>query len=170
MVREGRYKTGKVLDMPLSRLPRTFRVSRWATYKPSHASPKKQRRSKPSFDDELLKDLEIGRDAVKRAAQSTWWNWDGGSTLFFWRWPKWCKSSVRDGIKLFVDWDLLPSFWKQQDWPDDPNLVAKLKKKLSNVHGKGYVQPGFVKSLTSYFAVPKFLTDIGWYMMRLPVA
>jgi hypothetical protein len=109
---------------------------------------------------ELHKDLSIGRDAVGRAANSTWWNWDAGSTLFFWRWPKWSKSSVRDGIKLFVDWDRMPSFWQRQQWPVDELSRAKLKKKLTNVRNKQYVQPGFVKSLTSYFAVPKAKTDI----------
>ena len=32
---------------------------------------------------ELHRDLEVGRDAVARAADSSWWNWDAGSTLFF---------------------------------------------------------------------------------------
>jgi hypothetical protein len=54
----------------------------------------------------------------------------------------------------------MPSYWKRQKWPDDKLSVEKLKKKLVNVRGKKYVQSGFVKSLTSYFAVPKALTDI----------
>ena len=109
---------------------------------------------------EFRKDLDVGRDAVSRAADSSWWNWDAGSTLFFWRWPRWSKSSVRDGIKLFVDWDKLPSFWKKQQWPSEPLHAEKLKKKLSGVRDKNYIQPGFVKSLTGYFAVPKAKTDI----------
>jgi hypothetical protein len=122
------------------------------------ANPKKRRKLRQSS--ELQKDLDIGRDAVGRAANATWWNWDAGSTLFFWRWPKWSKSSVRDGIKLFVDWERMPSFWQRQQWPADELSSAKLKKKLTNVRNKKYVQPGFVKSLTSYFAVPKAKTDI----------
>ena len=110
--------------------------------------------------DNLTKDLEAGRDAIGRAANATWWNWDDGSTLFFWRWPRWSRPSVRDGIKLFVDWDKMPSHWKKQQWPKDEASSNKLKKKLSGVRKKHYVQPGFVKSLTGYFAVPKAKTDI----------
>ena len=34
---------------------------------------------------EIRKDIEVGSDAVARAANSTWWDWSAGSTLFFWR-------------------------------------------------------------------------------------
>ena len=34
---------------------------------------------------ELQRDLEVGRDATARAVDSSWWSWDAGSTLFFWR-------------------------------------------------------------------------------------
>jgi hypothetical protein len=140
---------------------RSLSVAFWTGIPRHQASLKrKKQRSKVRLNSELIKDLEIGCDAVARAANSSWWNWDAGSTLFFWRWPRWSKSSVRDGIKLFVDWDRMPSFWKRQQWPSDTHCVAKLRKKLSNVRGKQYVQPGFVKSLTSYFAVPKAKTDI----------
>ena len=134
---------------------RKIKVAKWT----SERNRRSNKRNK-KICTELEKDLEIGRDAVARAANSSWWNWDNGSTLFFWRWPKWSKKSVRDGIKLFVDWSNMPSYWKKQQWPDDPASVKKLKKKLSNVRDKKYVQPGFVKSLTSYFAVPKAKTDI----------
>ena len=121
---------------------------------------KKQEGNKHSKYTELWKDLEIGRDAVGRAANSTWWNWDAGSTLFFWRWPTWTKKSVRDGVELFVDWANLPNYWKRQQWPDEENSIKKLRSKISNVRMKKYIQPGFVKSLTSYFAVPKAETDV----------
>ena len=118
------------------------------------------RRNSSCLKPDLAKDLEIGRDAVGRAANATWWNWDAGSTLFFWRWPTWSRRSVRDGIKLFVDWEKMPSYWKKQQWPDDEASSKKLKKKISGVRTKQYIQPGFVKSLTGYFAVPKAKTDI----------
>ena len=111
-------------------------------------------------DTELWKDLEVGRDAVGRAANSSWWNWDAGSTLFFWRWPKWTKRSVRDGVELFIDWSNMPKYWKRQQWPEEDHAIKKLRSKLSNVRMKKYIQPGFVKSLTSYFAVPKAETDV----------
>jgi hypothetical protein len=144
------------VDSPSSHI----RVAKWSTFRVPKASSSKKKKSRVAFQQEMAKDLEIGQDAVARAANSSWWSWDSGSTLFFWCWPWWSKSAVCDGVKLFVDWELVPSFWKKQDWPDNPLSVAKLKKKLRNVRAKKYVQPGFVKSLTSYFAVPKALTDI----------
>ena len=58
---------------------------------------------------ELKKDLLVGSEAVWRATQATWWNWDGGSTIYFWRWPTCYRSSVRDGAKAFVHRNKLPS-------------------------------------------------------------
>ena len=147
------HSNNKMVTIRIPELLLSLSVPKWTTVNRMKVSKKKDK-------SELLKDLEIGRDAVSRAAKSTWWNWDGGSTLFFWRWPRWSKKSVRDGTKLFVDWDKLPSYWKRQQWPQDEASCSKLKKKLSNVRAKSYVQPGFVKSLTSYFAVPKAKTDI----------
>ena len=125
-----------------------------------HRKPKLIKSRKKRKDAELWKDLAVGRDAVGRAANSTWWNWDAGSTLFFWRWPRWSKKGVRDGIELFIDWSNMPNYWKRQQWPDEEHSINKLRSKLSNVRMKKYVQPGFVKSLTSYFAVPKAETDV----------
>ena len=99
---------------------------------------------------ELTRDLEVGQDA----------NWDAGSTLYFWRWPKRCRLAVRDGTKLFVDKSKLPHYMKRQQWPSDDAQHDKLMSKLRSVWSKGYIQPGFVKSLTSFFAVPKAGTDI----------
>jgi hypothetical protein len=31
------------------------------------------------------------------AMEATWWNWDAGSALFFWRWPKAFRKEARDG-------------------------------------------------------------------------
>ena len=55
---------------------------------------------------ELLKDLKVGQDAITRAGLVSWWEWDAGSTLFFWRWPSEYKKDVRDGLKVFVEGQL----------------------------------------------------------------
>lgn len=51
---------------------------------------------------ELLKDLRVGRDTIRRAGLSSWWEWDAGSTLFFWRWPSEYKKDVQDGLKVCI--------------------------------------------------------------------
>jgi hypothetical protein len=42
----------------------------------------------------------------------------------------------------------------------DPALRALIRKKLSKVRQRGYLQEGLVKSLTSFFTVPKGANDI----------
>jgi hypothetical protein len=64
----------------------------------------------PKSNNEYVRDLEVGLEAITRAANSTWWSWEDGSTLFFWRWPPHLKVNVRNGTPLFVDWDLLLSY------------------------------------------------------------
>ena len=108
---------------------------------------------------ELLKDLKVGRDAIRRAGLSSWWEWDAGSTLFFWRWPTEYKKDVRDGLEVCVEGQL-PEYWARQRWPEDEREREQLRKKLHKPVSKDYITRGFVKSLTSFFAVLKGLTDI----------
>ena len=63
---------------------------------------------------DLFADKEVGRDAIARAANSTWWDWDAGSTLYFWRWPKRVQQAVRDGTKLYIICSKLPRYMKRQ--------------------------------------------------------
>ncbi|GFH49897.1 hypothetical protein CTEN210_06373 [Chaetoceros tenuissimus] len=139
--------------------------SRSITYSPLIAQVNVKKRKKGSRGagtnvNERQRNMEVGADAVMRAAHSSWWDWDAGSTLFFWRWPPEVRSAVRDGTKLFVDWSHMPSYLDSPRWPTDTAAKEKLKSKLSKVRDRGYIQPGFVRSLTGYFAVPKADTDI----------
>ena len=54
----------------------TMEAARWCRTNPDVADAKQQRH-----------DLEALRDCVIRCSDSTWWKWDGGSCLLFWRWP-----------------------------------------------------------------------------------
>ena len=62
---------------------------------------------------EWFKDAKVGCDALRRLAYSSWWSWDVGSTLLFWRWPRRYQRSVRDGTKLFVKKEQLPHHFKR---------------------------------------------------------
>ena len=141
------YYPGRVVRVSVSSLTVTT-VNKWATVFREKVQP------------ELFTDKEVGRDAVSRAANCTWWDWDAGSTLYFWRWPKRVQQAVRDGTKLFVIRSKLPRYMKRQRWPKDPDQLEKLRSKLQKVRKRKYIQPGFVRSLTGYFAVPKAQTDI----------
>ena len=54
----------------------------------------------------------------------------------------------------------MPKYFDKQQWPKDENQKEKLEAKVRKVRDRGYILPGFVKSLTSFFAVPKAKTDI----------
>ena len=41
--------------------------------------------------------LVAGKEAVRRAKGCLWWDWDQGSSIFFWRWPVWYQDRAREG-------------------------------------------------------------------------
>ena len=49
---------------------------------------------------------------------------------------------------------------KRQQWPSNPGQKAQLERKIHKVRGRAYIKPGFVKSLTDFFAVLKAKVDI----------
>ena len=141
---------------------RKFEVHSWV-FHPRRNYQRGRHRSKDCGTDpevEFFKDARVGCDALKRLAYSSWWSWDVGSTLFFWRWPRRYQRAIRDGTKLFVKKEQLPHHFKRQMWPSDPLHKEKMKEKLGKVRDRGYILPGEVNSLTGFFAVPKGSDDI----------
>jgi hypothetical protein len=96
---------------------------------------------------------------MSRFFRSGWWDWKGGSSLAFWRWNGLEQiTDARDGMRMFVKGQL-PNNRKPQRVPK-PEDLKKMIAKLDKVLGRGYISPGLVVSLTSYFAVPKGESDI----------
>jgi hypothetical protein len=93
-------------------------------------------------------DLGPGADAVRRAAQSSWWNWDDGSRPFHWRWPRWYQHIIRDGLKVHFQ-GKKPTYRKAQRCLSDEDTRRKMVEKLRDVRDRRYITPSFVKSLTS---------------------
>jgi hypothetical protein len=52
--------------------------------------------------------VEIGRDCVQRISYCSWWNWDGGSTPFFWRCPSESMTHMTDWNPIWFDPTLAP--------------------------------------------------------------
>ena len=104
---------------------------------------------------ELRTDLEVGRDAIHRAMNTSFWTWNKGSTLFFWRWNAGYKQEIRDGFPVFADWSKVPSSRKKQRLPSDPETRRKEAEKMEDVVRKGYLEEGYVKNLMNYFSVKK---------------
>jgi hypothetical protein len=106
-----------------------------------------------------IHDREVGRECITRTGAADWWEWRGGSTLFFWRWPPYLKSLVTEGHPSWLKGEL-PKFLQPQRGERDKDVGSKVKQKLDNILAKGYISKGTVTSLTSYFAVPKGSDDI----------
>ena len=47
--------------------------------------------------------LRDGLRACSKADQCSWWNWDAGSAIFFWRWPSHYRETARLGVTPYFD-------------------------------------------------------------------
>jgi hypothetical protein len=104
-------------------------------------------------------DLRPGADAIRRAAKSSWWNWNDGLRPFHWRWPRWYQGTIQDGLKVHFQ-GKKPAYRKAQRCSPEQDTRRKMREKLKAVRDRRYITPGFVKSLTSFFSVPKGDDDI----------
>mmetsp|Transcript_21443 Transcript_21443/g.30697 ORF Transcript_21443/g.30697 Transcript_21443/m.30697 type:complete len:454 (+) Transcript_21443:1331-2692(+) len=104
-------------------------------------------------------DCEGARECLHYNAHCTWWEWHGGSKLFFWRWPEAFRIMARDGMPTWVKGEL-PKYRVPQHKEKDPEAIKMVAAKLNNVYGKGYVGKGRVESLTYHFHVKKGESDI----------
>ena len=103
--------------------------------------------------------LESGREALGRVALATWWDWNGGSSLFFWRWPESHSRWAREGQPHFVTGEL-PRFEETQRKSATEESQALVQAKVNKVRRRMYIAPGLVLSLTHMFDVPKPPSDI----------
>jgi hypothetical protein len=109
---------------------------------------------------EWHKDLQAGADCMRRAVGASWWDWDQGSRLFFWRWPTEARTWARDGLPIYHQPDLLPKYRIRQPSEADPGVRRKVHDKLEKFREKSYIQAGSVLSLTPFFTVPKGGGDV----------
>jgi hypothetical protein len=88
-----------------------------------------------------------------------WWDWKAGSSLAFWRWNGDDQiDDAQDGMRVYIK-AALPENKRPQRAPK-PEDLRRMIKKLDKVLERGYISPGWVASLTSYFAVAKGDEDI----------
>ena len=107
---------------------------------------------------------KIADQILKHVDAATWWNWDGGSTLFFWRWPLEYMEDALYGVKpMFEKGAKKPNYWTRQPSYKDPENKAKVLSKIKKVVDRGYLIPTpkiDVSSLMFVFDVPKGDSDI----------
>ena len=135
----------------------------WWNFKtrlPPNTKKRKRSECNTNWDQkEFSRDIIVGRDAVRRATWSSWWEWNEGSSCFFWRWPAEIRNFVRDGFPVHIE-GKLPRYKTRQVFHLDPVSFSQLEQKVTKVIDRGYVEKVYVSSLIGYFAVPKGEGDI----------
>lgn len=104
-------------------------------------------------------DREAGCDCLRRVAGATFWDWACGSRILFWRWPDELKCWARDGHPVYIA-KSLPQYRKRQPWEPNRDIRGQVSKKLTKFIDQGYVSQGPVRSLVSFFTVPKGESDV----------
>jgi hypothetical protein len=121
--------------------------------------PLKRLQGGESFFD-LSWNAEAGSEVIRQnSLASSWWEWNGGSALVFWRWGSLVSMiNARDGTKVCVLGEL-PRLRRSQQAPK-PGDMERVGSKLWNVRMKHYICSSLVASLTHYFYVCKdFVSD-----------
>ena len=103
--------------------------------------------------------LESGKEAIERATNASWWEWLGGSSLFFWRWPCSHYRWAREGQPHFTTSEL-PRFRQPQRKAATKETQRLMNAKVQKVRWRRYICLGPVYSLTHMFSVPKGISDI----------
>jgi hypothetical protein len=83
--------------------------------------------------------LADGLRACEKADGALWWEWDNGSALLFWRWPKDYIETAQIGIAPMFDSDLPSNQDKQPPYKED-EVRVKVKAKLEKILAKGYIE------------------------------
>ena len=81
--------------------------------------------------------IQWGRDVIKKATGASWFEWKTGSTLVFWRWPRYLKEA-RDGFYMYINVDkrlgrLNSRKVCKSDLPISNELKALQVEKLSRI-------------------------------------
>jgi len=109
---------------------------------------------------EQARDLEALLDCIEQCCNSSWWEWDDGSSLIFFRWPEVWRKEARDGARAFHIKDLSPRFSFPQVPIEEDWVRQKLVEKLLKLVDCRYITPGFVLIIIPCCWVPKGDEDI----------
>jgi hypothetical protein len=105
------------------------------------------------------KNIEGGRDCLRRSCKASFWEWLGGSRPYFWLWPGKDLEMVRDGQPHFMLGPIKP-YTVPQPKAKTPEMHLQMIAKLVKARLRDYIEVGYAESLMHAFAVPKGLKDI----------
>ena len=99
-------------------------------------------------------------DCITRAANSSWWEWSDGNSLFFWRWPEVWRLEARDGAKSYRSGEPssrlhFPRAPVQESW-----ITEKDNEKLCKLISRRYQVSGQVRTVVPRFQVKRGKDDI----------
>ena len=81
---------------------------------------------------DIEKDMAVASQAIVQYVSRTWWSWDAGSGLLFWRWPtKQSRIAARDGFEVYVS-GKLPHFKRKHPELKD-EVCIQLAHKVGDV-------------------------------------
>lgn len=101
---------------------------------------------------ELLQQVDKIKDELTKISDGSWWEWDIGSSLFFWRWGESATLALNGMVPFIVS--ALPQNIKRGRLLERNDNILKITEKLGTILKRGYIQPGYVKSsITGQVAV-----------------
>lgn len=104
-------------------------------------------------------DVKLIEECISKARAATYWSWNRGYRIMWWRMPEEWWADFRDGEK----------FWHVSDPPKgmtknapSPSREAELKirEKIFQLWYRGYLENGFADLVVGRFAVMKSIDDI----------
>ena len=88
--------------------------------------------------------LKAGEAAITKVDRAFFWEWDIGSALFFWRWPKNYQEIAQKGIALMLD-SIPHQNMDTQPPYNDEEKQRKVKEKLDKMANKRYIAITYIK-------------------------
>jgi hypothetical protein len=119
------------------------------------------RTSKEGMLNELAQDQDAITSMLWHSSHTTWFEFNAGSRLVHFRFPKRYQKKARDGVKSFFERPG-PTTKRAQPLIDDPILREWTRDKIGKVIKLRYLVTSgvVVKSYIKYFAVPKVDNDV----------
>ena len=104
----------------------------------------------------LINDIQFGVEGLHCISNSTYFSWNAGSRLLFWRWDSRLQHIAKYGFPTQVCNELPSNFKKPKK--ASKKLHSKILAKIVKSVKRNYLKPASlskVKNLIDYFAVPK---------------
>jgi hypothetical protein len=114
-------------------------------------------------------DVEAGVDAIQRACQATWCEWDCESGPLHWQWPEFHQTTTQDGLESYVE-DEIPVYQVPQRDTKDTTQIQAMISRFNKMRSRGYIKKDDNVSLTMLFTASKVKTTSEWCSIALRVS